>query len=96
MTIDQDSLQRPLCARLCEEVRIETRPDGAMMPRTLFAFPDGDRFPIHLSESAAGGIRLSDMGHALMHISYDHDVDSSLDSTQGMLLERIMGETGLR
>ena len=30
-----------------------------------------------------------------MHISYDHDVDSFLDGTRGMILERIMGETGL-
>ena len=30
-----------------------------------------------------------------MHISYDHDIDSFLDGTRGMLLERIMGETGL-
>ena len=30
-----------------------------------------------------------------MHISYNHEVDSFLDGTRGMLLERIMGETGL-
>ena len=95
MAIDTDTLQALLCVRLCEDVRIDQRPDGALMLRTHFAFPDGDRFPIHLSESAAGGLRLSDCGHTLMHISYDHDVDSLLDGTQGVLLERIMGETGL-
>ena len=30
-----------------------------------------------------------------MHISYEHDVDSFLDGTRGMILERIMGEAGL-
>ena len=71
-------------------------PDGALMLRTHFEFPDGDRYPIHLSEAASGGFRLSDRGHTLMHISYEHDVDSFMDGTRGMLLERIMGETGLR
>ncbi len=65
------------------------------MVHTLFQFPDGDRFPIHVSESESGGLRLSDCGHTLMHISYDHDVDSFLDATRGMLLERIMGESGI-
>ena len=91
-----DALRTLLCERLCEEVRVEERPDGALMLRTHFAFPDGDRFPIHVSESASGGLRLSDRGHTLMHISYEHDVDSFLDGTRGMILERIMGETGLR
>ncbi|MDE2989703.1 MAG: DUF1828 domain-containing protein [Chloroflexota bacterium] len=96
MTLDVDALRRLLCERLCEDVRVERRPDGALMLRTHFAFPDGDRFPIHLSEAVAGGLRLSDRGHTLMHISYEHDVDAFLDGTRGMLLERIMGESGLQ
>ncbi len=31
-----------------------------------------------------------------MHISYEHDVDSFMDGTRGMLLERIMAESGLQ
>ncbi len=96
MTIDVGALKSLLCERLCEEVRVEPRPDGAMLLRTHFAFPDGDRYPIHLSEAPSGGLRLSDRGHTLMHISYDHDVDVFMDGTRGMLLERIMGETGLQ
>ena len=30
-----------------------------------------------------------------MHISYEHDVDSFLSGTRGMLLERIVGESGI-
>ena len=95
MNIDLDALRKLLCERLCEDVRVEPRPDGALMVRTRFRFPDGDHFPIHLSEAPAGGFRLSDRGHTLMHVSYEHDVDSFLDGTRGMLLERIMGESGL-
>ena len=96
MTIDRDALQSLLCERLCEDVRVDPRPDGELMLRTHFEFPDGDRYPIHLSEAASGGFRLSDRGHTLMHISYEHDVDSFVDGTRGMLLERIMSESGLQ
>ena len=96
MILDPSALQAFLCARLCEDVRVEPRPDGALMLRTRFQFPDGDRFPIRLSEAPTGGFRLSDRGHTLMHLSYEHDVDSFLDGTRGMLLERIMGEHGLQ
>ena len=78
MALDTDALQKLLCERLCEEVHITKRPDGAVMLRTHFEFPDGDRFPIHISELGTGGVRLSDLGHTLMQISYDHDIDSFL------------------
>ena len=94
--IQLDMLRTLLCERLCEDVGVEERPDGALMLHTRFEFPDGDRFQIHLGDAKAGGLRLSDKGHTLMHISYEHDVDAFLDGTRGMLLERIMGETGLQ
>lgn len=96
MTINPDALRNLLCERLCEDVQVEQRPDGALMLRTHFQFPDGDGYPIHFSEAASGGLRLSDRGHTLMHMSYEHDIDSFMDGTRGMLLERIMGESGLR
>lgn len=95
MGIDPDSLCALLRGRLGGEVRVEPRPDGALLVRTGFAFPDGDRLPIRLSESPAGGFRLPDQGRILMRFSCEHDVDSFLDGARGALLERIMGETGL-
>ena len=95
MMPDIDVLGTILCEHLCRDVTIDRRPDGELMVRTHFAFPDGDRYPIYLSEPPYGGLRLSDRGHTLMHISYEHDVDSFLDGTRGMLLERIMAESEL-
>lgn len=95
MPINPEAMQKLLCERLCQDVRVDSRPDGALMLRTHFEFPDGDRFPIHLSQAATGGLRLSDRGHTLMHVSYEHNIDSFMDGTRGMLLERIMAETGL-
>ncbi len=65
------------------------------MLQTHFRFPDGDGFPFYLSEAPSGGLHLSDMGHTLMHISYEHDLDAFLSGTRGMLLERIVGESGI-
>lgn len=96
MTINHESLQDLLCKRLCQDVSIDRRPDGALMLRTQFRFPDGDGFPFHLSESPAGGLRLSDCGHTLMHVSYDHDVDAFTEGTRGALLERIVAESVLQ
>ena len=56
-----------------------------------FEFPDGDRYPIYLSE-APGGVRLSDRGDTLTRISYDHDIDAFLAGSRGQLIERILSE----
>ena len=91
MAINPDDLQRRLCEQLCASVRVEPRPDGELMLEADFEFPDGDRYPIHLSE-APGGVRLSDKGDTLMRISYDHDIDAFLTGSRGLLIERILGE----
>ena len=96
MALDPNALQKRLCERLCEEVRVTRRPDGALMLNTHFEFPDGDRFPIHISELKVGGLRLSDYGHTLMRVSYDHDLDSFVKGARGQLIERTMAETGLK
>ena len=91
MAISPDDLQRRLCEQLCASVRVEPRPDGELMLEADFEFPDGDRYPIYLSE-APGGVRLSDRGDTLMRISYDHDIDAFLAGSRGLLIERILAE----
>ncbi len=91
MAIHSDALQRQLCEQLCTTVRVEQRPDGTLMLDADFEFPDGDRYPIYLSETL-GGIRLSDRGETLMRISYDHDIDAFLTGSRGLLIERILAE----
>ena len=73
MTLDAAGLGRLPCERLCEDVRVDGRPGGELVLRTHFAFPDGDSYMFHLVEAPSGGLRLSDRGHTLMHISYEHD-----------------------
>ena len=95
MTLDVRALRNLLCERICEDVRVDERSDGELMLRTHFSFPDGDGYPFQLAEAPSGGLRLSDCGHTLMHISYEHDIDSFVTGTRGMLLERIIAESGI-
>ena len=67
MVLDQVRLAGLLRDRLYAEVRIHRREDDVLMVESPFTFPDGDHFPIYLSETAGGGVKLSDRGHTLKH-----------------------------
>ena len=95
MSLDAATLQELLRRRLCEDVRVERRPDGELMLDTHFRFPDGDSFAIYLAESGFGGLQLSDSGDTLMRISYEDEVDSYFAGTKGELLERVISESGV-
>ena len=95
MTLNLEEMERKLCETLCQKVQLEKRLDGQLMLRTGFEFPDGDRFPIYVEETKLGGLRLSDWGHTLMHISYDHDIDAFMKGSTGALMEQIVREAGL-
>ncbi|MCY4239113.1 MAG: DUF1828 domain-containing protein [Rhodospirillaceae bacterium] len=95
MALDQAQLEKLLCERLCAEVRIHRREDDVMMMESPFVFPDGDHFPIYLSETPTGSVKLSDLGHTLMHVSYDHEVDSFYEGARASLREQIVRESGI-
>ena len=96
MAIDFTRLEKQLCERLCANVSIYRRDDGVLMLDSPFTFPDGDRYPIYLSESKVGGVTLSDRGHTLMHISYEYDVDTLYDGPRASLREQIVRESGIQ
>lgn len=60
-----------------------------------FAFPDGDRLPIQVTETEDGHLRLSDCGHTVMHASYDYDVEALFQGDSRKRLERILREAGV-
>ena len=83
-----------LCEALCATVTLHKRGDFLML-KTPFTYPDGDGYPLYLSESPNGGVRVSDGGHTLMHLSYDNDVAKFFDGTRGAILERLVLESGI-
>lgn len=96
MRIDIEQLQSQICSGLCRDIVIDRRPDGRLMLRSFFKFPDGDQYPIYLSEGESGGIRLSDEGHTLMQISYSHDIDRFIKGARRKLIEQILAESGVQ
>ena len=95
MALDHAQLERLRCERLCADVRVHRRHDDVLMLESPFTFPDGDHYPIYLSETPSGGVKLSDRGHTLMHVSYDHDVDSFYEGACASLREQIVRENGI-
>ena len=78
---------------MCAEVNLRPKNESLVLVETPFFFADGDPYQIFIKEMPGGIIRLSDMGHTLMHLSYENDIDKFRDGTRGKLLEQIIAET---
>jgi Domain of unknown function DUF1828 len=93
MNIDIKKLQTTLCSLMCAEVKIRNKNESLLTIETPFFFPDGDPYQIYVKEMPGGIIRLSDMGHTLMHLSYDNDIEKFREGTRGKIFEQIKTET---
>lgn len=92
MNFDLTKLQNSLCESLCSEVRLREKNGNLISVDTPFSFPDGDPLQIYLREMPGGILRLTDMGHTLMHLSYENDVDKFRVGTRGNLFQGILAE----
>ena len=96
MELDLTKLKETLCTSLCKEVNLYPRQDNRIIVDTPFRFPDGDSLLILAEPISTGGLRLSDCGHTLMHLSYSMDVDDIAKPGNGNeLFQRIINENGL-
>jgi Domain of unknown function DUF1828 len=88
-------LAHDFSAAVGAEVRVE--PLGARDARVFvpFEFPDGDRLVIRLREIGDAGYELTDVGHTLMHLSYEVDMDALESGNRKILLEAIEQRTGI-
>jgi hypothetical protein len=93
MNLDIDKLQETLCSLMCAEVKIRPGKGELLSIETPFYFADGDPYQIYIKEMPGGIIRLTDMGHTMMHLSYDNDVDKFREGTLGKLFEQIKADT---
>lgn len=96
ITTNIEDLQNALCKQFCADIRVSRKNDHLIRVETPFYFPDGDPYQIYLSEIATGGFRVSDMGHTLMQLSYENDIDLLRKGTRGNLLSQIQVELGLK
>lgn len=92
MNYNIQQLQENLCNLMCSEIKVESKNDKLLRVETLFYFSDGDPYQIFIKEMPGGIMRLTDMGHTLMHLSYDNDVDRFREGTRGSLFNQIISE----
>jgi len=95
MNIDVDILQKTLCDAMCGEVRVREKTPEILAVDTPFTFPDGDQYQLYIKVLPGGILRLTDMGHTLMHLSYEHDIDRFREGTRSMLFDKIKSETSV-
>jgi len=93
MNIDIEILQKNLCALMCADIQIREKNGSLLAIDTPFSFPDGDPYQIYIKEMPGGILRLTDMGHTFMHLSYENDMDKFREGTRGLLLNQIKAET---
>ena len=78
---------------LCADISISQKNASLLAIQTPFYFPDGDPYQLFIREMPGGVLRLSDMGHSIMHLSYENDVDKFREGTRGNLFNQIKAET---
>jgi len=96
MSFDLKLLQEQLCKTLCGEVQIRKTKQGHLQLVTPFTFFDGDTFQLYLQEMPGGGLRLTDFGHTLMHLSYENELSKFREGTRGKLFEQVLATSGIR
>ena len=95
MNIDLSKLQSTLCSLMCAEVKLIPKSDELILVDTPFFFADGDPYQIYIKEMPGGIIRLTDMGHTLMHLSYENEIDKFREGTRSKIVDQIKVETGV-
>lgn len=92
MNIDINNIKDNLSKMFEGEIKLIPRNSNLITVETPFYFSDGDPFQLYISEMPDGKLKLSDMGHTLMHLSYDNDIDKFREGTRGNLFEQVLAE----
>lgn len=90
-----ETLKKTICSSLCADVNVIEQEDGLFFVSTPFTFGDGDEYSIYIQQLPTGGLRISDMGNTLMHLSYEHDITKLRDGTRGKVFQQVLSEIGV-
>lgn len=93
--MNYETIERAICSSLCADVKVTPQGDGLLFVSTPFTFSDGDEYGIYLQPLPTGGLRITDMGNTLMHLSYEHDISKLREGTRGKVFGQILTELGL-
>lgn len=87
--MNTELLKKTICSSLCADVELVPRADGYLFVTTPFTFDDGDHYSMYLKPGPSG-VRVTDRGTTLMHLSYANDLKKFKDGTRGALLQQIV------
>ena len=94
--MNAEEIEAVLCKSLCGHAQVRTSDqDGLWQVKTPFSYPDGDAYSLYVRQLPTGGLRVTDAGLTLMHLSYDNDLDKIREGTRGKLLQQILSESDL-
>lgn len=93
--MNESELQEIMCRSLCAQASVSASDDGRWRVDTPFMFPDGDAYALYVQQLPSGGLRVSDSGLTLMHLSYDNDIEKFREGTRARLLQQILAEGNL-
>ena len=79
-----------LCKALCASAEVSETKPGLWRVQTPFVFPDGDGYSLYVQQRPSGGVRVTDMGATLMHLSYENDIQKFRDGARARLLDQIL------
>ena len=96
MQLNLEKLKTDLCTSLCAEISLFQRSDNRISISTPFSFSDGDSFLLMAEPLPTGGIRVTDCGNTLMHLSYSMNVDEILKpGNRNELFQKIITDYSL-
>lgn len=92
MKLDVNKIKDNLGKMFDGEIKLLQRNANLITVETPFNFSDGDPYQIYIRETPDGKLKLTDMGHTLMHLSYDNEIDKFRAGTRGNLFDQILSE----
>jgi hypothetical protein len=95
MNLPPDLLQSQLASAVGGVVKVRAHDADVVRIEAPFTFADGDHLVIRLRQQG-GAYEWTDLGHTLMHLSYDMDYEAIMSGKRGQLLESSLLRTGLQ
>ena len=85
-----------LCKTLCANTAVSESKPGLWRVQTPFVFPDGDGYSLYVQQLPSGGVRVSDLGATMMHLSYENDLQKFRDGARARLLDQILSDAAVQ
>jgi uncharacterized protein DUF1828 len=95
MSLSPDRIQSRLANAVGGVVEVRPHSENVVRIEAPFTFADGDHLVIRLRRQNSS-YEWTDLGHTLMHLSYDMDYDAITSGKRGQLLESSLLRAGLQ